>query len=220
MITLINVSKSYPCNRKWKQVLDRQTHCFQRGTVTALLGRNGAGKSSLLRILAGITLPNAGQIHRGGTVSWPVAFSGGLHGDMTGIGNIRFVARLYRRDTSDMVRYCREMSELGDNLKMPVKTFSSGMRARLAFSMSMAVPFDFYLIDEVLSVGDVGFRQKSEHILAQRLKQTGGVIVSHAPATLKKLCDTGLVLENGRLTKHSSVESAIAHHENLLRDDT
>ena len=217
MIQLNNVSKSYRGENGRASILDRQTYRFQRGKVIALLGRNGAGKSTLLRLLAGSTPPSAGEILRHGTVSWPVAFAAGLHGDMTGEGNIRFVARLYRRDSCEMIRYCRDLSELGDQLKAPVKTFSSGMRARLAFSMSMAVPFDFYLIDEVLSVGDVAFRQKSERILAQRLERTGGVIVSHAPAILRRLCDTALVLENGQLIEYASVDAAIAHHEKLLR---
>lgn len=219
MIRLINVTKSYRCGAGRKSVLSAQSYCFSQGGVVGLLGRNGAGKSSLLRLLAGVSVPDSGEIVRSGTVSWPVAFSGGLHGDMTGEGNIRFVARVYGRDTSSMIDYCRAMSELGDYLKMPVRTFSSGMRARLAFAMSMAVPFDFYLIDEVISVGDVGFRQKCEGILAQRLEKTGGIIVSHAPATLRRLCNIGLVLENGRLIEHTTIDSAIAHHERSMRVD-
>lgn len=186
-----------------------------QGECIALLGRNGQGKSSLLKMVSGILHPDDGTITTDGTVSWPVAFAGGLHGDLTGVQNIRFVARVYGRDSDNMIHYCREMSELGASLEMPVHSYSSGMRARLAFSMSMAVPFDYYLIDEITSVGDLEFREKSEKILAARLEETGGIIVTHALPSLRRLCHSGLVLENGVLTHHANIEDAIQHYQRL-----
>lgn len=216
MIRLKRVSKSFRYKGAYKPILSEVSIALIGGESIALLGRNGAGKSTLLRLLSGILAPDAGSIETGARVSWPVAFSGGLHGDMTGAQNARFVARVYRRDTDDMVRFCREMSELGDVLNMPVRSYSSGMRARLAFSMSMAVPFDYYLIDEITSVGDLAFREKSEAILAARLGVTGGVVVSHALGSLRRLCTSGMVLENGKLLHFDNIEEAIKRHQGLM----
>jgi len=216
MIKLERVAKSFHGGGGRKPVLTSVSLSLDAGDSIALLGRNGAGKSSLLKLLAGILRPDSGRVVSRCSVSWPVAYAGGLHGDMTGAQNVRFVARLYGRDTRDMIRFCREMSELGAHLDRPVRNYSSGMRARLAFSMSMAVPFDFYLIDEITSVGDLAFREKSEAILAGRLHQTGGIVVSHALGSLKRLCQSGLVLENGTLTYFPRVEDAIQRHQSLM----
>ena len=161
MIRLEQVSKSFRVKGGSQSILKNVSGCFDTRETIALLGRNGAGKSTVLRLISGILKPDSGSIKTRANISWPVAFAGGLHGDMTGAQNVRFVARIYYRDTEDMVWFCREMSELGDYLNMPVRSYSSGMRARLAFSMSMAVPFDYYLIDEITSVGDLAFREKS-----------------------------------------------------------
>ena len=217
MIQLRKVSKFFVNGSGRTDVLRPTSLALKSGETVALLGRNGAGKSTFLRMLAGITRPSAGVVERSGSVSWPVAFSGGLHGDMSGAANIRFVARIYGRDSASMLIYCREMSGLGDHLSKPVRTYSSGMRARLAFAMSMAVPFDFYLIDEVVSVGDASFRQKSEDVLAQRLARTGGIVVSHAPKTLRRLCQKALILENGRLVEYPSVDAALAAHQSMMQ---
>ncbi|MDG2340120.1 MAG: ABC transporter ATP-binding protein [Paracoccaceae bacterium] len=218
MITLENVTKSYRTALGRKTVLQNASVDLQKGKTVGLIGRNGAGKTSLLRLLAGISRPDCGRVLSEGVVSWPVAYSGGLHGDMTGVQNIRFVARIYGRDTEHAVTYCRDMSELGDDLEIPVRSYSSGMRARLAFALSMAVPFDYYLIDEITSVGDSGFREKSEGILRSRLEITGGVIVSHAPNSLRRLCQSGMVLERGKLTYFPDVEAALRRHEQQMSD--
>lgn len=217
MIRLRAVSKSFGGGAARTHVLRPTTLSLNRGETIALLGRNGAGKSSFLKLLAGISHPSAGTIDRDGNASWPVAFSGGLHGDMSGTANVRFVARIYGRDSVGMLEYCREMSELGSHLEMPVRAYSSGMRARLAFAMSMAVPFDFYLIDEIASVGDASFREKSEDILAQRLARTGGVVVSHAPQTLRRLCQKALILDSGRLIEYPSVDAALVAHQSQMQ---
>jgi len=216
VIALENVTKTFQNGKGRRSVLNGVSVCLGRGETVALLGRNGAGKSTVLRLLAGILRPDIGRIVARGAISWPVGFAGGLHGDMTGAQNIRFVARIYGRDTSDMVRYCRQMSELGDSLSMPVRSYSSGMRARLAFSMSMAVPFDYYLIDEITSVGDLTFREKSEAILSARLRETGGIVVSHSLGSLRRMCASGLVLEGGKLTHFPDVEDAIRQYQRLL----
>lgn len=150
-------------------------------------------------------------------MSWPVGFSGSFHGDLTGGQNVKFVARIYGVDTDEMVAFTREFSQLGNHFNLPVRTYSSGMKSRLAFAMSMAVPFDTYLIDEVTAVGDAAFKAKSEHILNERLKDSGAVIVSHSMPLLERLCQSGVVLNNGRFFYYARVEKAIEHHSYLMQ---
>ncbi|HAV08817.1 MAG TPA: ATP-binding protein [Rhodobacteraceae bacterium] len=217
MITFINVNKSYT-SRGTRQIVARDLSvCFPSGQCLGLLGRNGAGKSSLLRLIAGLLRPDTGEIRRHGTVSWPIGFQGSFHPDLTGAENTRFVARLYGRDSRETLDFVADFAELGAHLRQPVRVYSSGMRARLAFALSMAVPFDTYLIDEVTSVGDAGFREKSEAILQDRLKSAGAIVVSHSLDLLRRICGPGAVLENGRIFYYQRVERAIEHHHYLLK---
>jgi len=150
-------------------------------------------------------------------VSWPIGFQGSFHPDLTGAENTRFVARLYGRDSRETLDFVADFAEPGAHLRQPVRVYSSGMRARLAFALSMAVPFDTYLIDEVTSVGDAGFREKSEAILQDRLKSAGAIVVSHSLDLLRRICGPGAVLENGRIFYYQRVERAIEHHHYLLK---
>jgi len=190
---------------------------FPKGQAMALLGRNGAGKSSLLQMIAGTMKPDAGRIRRRGKVSWPVGFQGSFHPDLTGLENTRFVARVYGADTDEVTRFVAEFTNLGAHFHLPVRSYSAGMRARLAFATSMAIPFDTYLIDEVTSVGDGAFRQKSEALLHARLEYASAVVVSHSMELLERLCTSGAVLENGRLFFYARVARAIEHHGYLMR---
>jgi capsular polysaccharide transport system ATP-binding protein len=190
---------------------------FPTGESVALLGRNGAGKSSMLRMIAGTMDPDEGDIISTGTISWPVGFAGSFHPDLTGGQNVRFVARIYGVDTDEMVTFARDFAQLEDHFDLPVRTYSSGMRARLAFATSMAVPFDTYLIDEVTAVGDAAFRSKSEAILEERLQDNGAIIVSHSMPLLERLCTSGVVLDRGRFFYYMRVQKAIEHHENLMK---
>jgi capsular polysaccharide transport system ATP-binding protein len=190
---------------------------FEPGQSVALLGRNGAGKSSLLRMIAGLMDPDAGVIRHEGTVSWPVGFQGSFHPDLTGAENARFVARIYGLSPRAMERFVGEVAELGPHLRLPVRSYSAGMKARLAFAVSMAVPFDTYLIDEVTSVGDGAFRLRSEALLRDRLRSAGAIVVSHATEMLRRMCDAGVVLEKGRMFYYSRVDKAIEHHDHLMR---
>lgn len=154
MIELVNVHKWYLLNGVRKDVARDISFTFPAGECVALMGGNGAGKSTMLKMLAGTIRPNSGKIIRHGSVSWPVGFAGSFHGDMTGAQNARFVARVYGVDTDDMVDFAREFSRLGGHMNLPVRTYSSGMKSRLAFAISMAIKFDTYLIDEITAVGD------------------------------------------------------------------
>ena len=186
-----------------------------RGAV-ALIGRNGTGKSSLLKLISGQLTPDEGKIRVEGSVSWPLGFAGSFHGDMTGAQNARFVARVYGIASDPFIRTVNEIAELGPRFRQPFRTYSSGMKARLAFAVSMSIDFDTLLIDEVTSVGDAAFRERSEAMLLDRLEQRAAVIVSHNLPLLQRLCQSAVVLENGRAMEFDDVGAAIAHHRATL----
>ena len=215
-VTLSEVSKSFWSNGAVIRVADEINAVFPKGRCTALLGRNGAGKSSLLAMIAGTSRPDKGRVLRDGKVSWPVGFAGSFHGDLTAAENTRFVGRIYGVDTDALVEFVAEFAELGRQFHAPFRTFSAGMRARLAFAVSMGVPFDTYLIDEVTAVGDARFKEKSEAMLQDRLRASGAIVVSHSLQMLARTCDLGAVLSNGKLHWHDDVMEAIDHHKALL----
>jgi capsular polysaccharide transport system ATP-binding protein len=217
MLRFENVSKSFRLPAGHKRIADQITLEIPCGRSMALLGRNGAGKTSLLRLIAGTLRPDQGRIHVAGQVSWPVGFMGSFHPDLTGAQNVRFVARIYGVETAALVGFARDFSELGAQFDQPVRQYSSGMKSRLAFAMSMGIRFDTYLVDEITSVGDLAFRRKSESLLQQRLKHSGAVIVSHSMGLLRRICDCGAVLENGRLHFFDNIEAALNHHEQTLQ---
>jgi capsular polysaccharide transport system ATP-binding protein len=182
-----------------------------------LLGRNGAGKSTLLRLLAGTELPDRGQVSRGGRVSWPLGFVGSFHGSTSGRANVRFVARIYDRDVGETIQFVEEFAELGSYLDMPVKTYSSGMRARLAFAVSMAVEFDTYLVDEIMAVGDARFQARCTKAFRERRSRSDVIVASHNLETLREYCDMGAVIADGRIAVFDRLEDAIASYQNQLR---
>ena len=216
MIEFRNVSKHYLTPTSRKVILEGLDLLLPGGAKVGLLGRNGAGKTTLLGMVAGTVRPETGEIRRHGAVSWPLGFGGTFHGDLTGAQNVRFVARIYGMDTDALVAYVAEFSELGEFMNMPVRTYSSGMRARLAFGMSMGVAFDWYLVDEITAVGDANFRKKSLEVFRNRLGDAGMLMVSHSVGTIRAYCTSGLVLENGRATYYEDIEAAIAAHERNL----
>lgn len=218
MIEFREVTKYYRTQQGRKVVLDRLNLTLPLGAKVGLLGRNGAGKSTLLSMIAGTTHPNSGEIRRHASISWPLGFSGSFHPDLTGAQNIRFVARIYGMDTEALVAYVEDFAELRDFIDMPVRSYSSGMRARLAFGMSMGIAFDWYLVDEITAVGDSAFKRKSLAVFKNRLREAGLLMVSHSISTIRSYCNSGLVIESGKARYFEDVREAIACHEaNMAR---
>jgi len=220
MIRFEHLSKSFRTPDGYKVILRDVTLTIPSGVSLGLLGRNGSGKSTLLEMIGGTIRPDAGRIVTRGTVSWPVGFAGSFHGDMTGLQNTRFIARVYGVDSDELCEFVADFSELGSYFNVPVRTYSSGMRSRLAFGISIGIPFDTYLVDEVTSVGDASFRQKSGEVFNDRMRHAGAIVVTHSAVQLRKLCQAGAVLEDGRLRYFDNVEDAIAlHHANMGASD-
>jgi capsular polysaccharide transport system ATP-binding protein len=218
MIRLENLTKTYVTEGQTRVVADQINASFPAGASVALLGRNGAGKSTLLRIIAGTINPTAGRVVLEGSVSWPVGFAGSFHPDLTGAQNTRFVARVYGVDTGTLVDFVEDFAELGPHFHLPFRTYSSGMRSRLAFGISMGIHFDTYLVDEVTAVGDARFRRKSEIVFRDRMKKSGAIYVAHSMSAVRSLCQYGAVLEAGHLTWYNNIEDAInQHQQNMTR---
>lgn len=174
-----------------------------------ILGLNGQGKSTLIRIISGAERADSGTVTRKGRVSWPIGFTGGFNGSLTGRENLRFTSRIYGADIREVTNFVEAFSELGPYMDMPVKTYSSGMRSKLAFGLSMAIGFDFYLIDEAYSVGDASFRAKAEKLFEARKAHATLIVVSHSVATIRKNCDRAAVLHNGVLSEYETLGDAL-----------
>ncbi|MEO9574397.1 MAG: ABC transporter ATP-binding protein [Tateyamaria sp.] len=216
MIELDRLTKVFWIKGGRKRVVDSLSATFPTGASVALLGRNGAGKSTLLKLIAGTMRPTSGQVLSSGSISYPVGFSGSFHPDMSGLQNARFVARLYGVDTDELVDFVEDFAELGSHFRMPLRTYPSGMRARLSFGVSMGIPFDTYLVDEVTSVGDGAFRDKSVRVFDDRRRTAGAIVVSHSEFMVRRICNMAAVLENGKATIYSDADAALEHHtENL-----
>ncbi|MCV2890855.1 ABC transporter ATP-binding protein [Ruegeria aquimaris] len=217
MIRLENLNKAFHFRGQQKVVADNLNLTFPSGVSVGLLGRNGAGKSTLLRMIAGSIEPDSGRIRTSGTISWPVGLAGGFHQDLTGSQNVRFIARVYGVDTEELLYFVESFAELGIHFHQPVRTYSSGMRARLGFGVSMGIPFDTYLVDEVTSVGDENFRVKAQALFKERMRNAGAIVVTHAPPMMRQMCEAGAVLVDGRLHYFDDVGDAIAYHFEVMR---
>ena len=217
MIQLNDVFKFYKTERHTKIVLDHVSTVFETGWSYGLLGVNGAGKSTTMRLLAGTELPNSGKVRRSARVSWPLGFAGGFHPLVSGRENVHFVARIYGQNVRQVSSFVEDFSELGDYLDAPVKTYSSGMMARLAFGLSMAIEFDCYLIDEITAVGDARFQARCQEAFSRRRANADLIVVSHSMETIKDYCQRAAVLVDGRLFMFGTVDEAIEMYNRLNR---
>jgi capsular polysaccharide transport system ATP-binding protein len=212
MIQITNLVKRYPTRSGENTVLDHINLTIAPGEKIGILGRNGSGKSTLIRLISGAEQPTSGSITRGMSVSWPLAFGGAFQGSLTGLDNLRFICRIYGTTTEDKIPFVQEFSELGKFLREPVKTYSAGMRARLAFAISMVIEFDCFLIDEIVAVGDKRFHEKCHIELFEKRKDRAMIIVSHNPNYIRTHCQRASVLSKGKLTSFEEIDDAFAYY--------
>ena len=212
MLVLENVDKIYDTRLGKRTVLKNINLTIKKGEKLGILGRNGAGKSTLIRLLSGAELPSNGKISRGMTISWPLAFSGAFQGSLTGVDNLKFICRVYDKPIKPALEFVKNFSELGEYLYEPVKKYSSGMSARLAFAISMAVEFDCFLIDEIVAVGDSRFHEKCHIELFEKRKDRAMVIVSHNDDYVRQHCERAAVLIEGQLYQFDEIESALTFY--------
>ena len=224
MIEVSNLTKSYIHKGEKITIFENLSFTIQTGESVAILGRNGAGKSSLLRIIGGIDYPDSGTVKTDRSMSWPVGLKGGFQGSLTGRENIIFLSKMfYGNDTkkiSKTVGFVKEFADIGLYFDKPFKSYSTGMRARLNFGASMAFDFDVYLIDEVSAAGDAGFREKCKVQLAEKLNKSDFLMVNHNLWSLKPVCNRAFVLDKGKLFQYDNVLEAIKFHKETLGSKT
>ena len=214
MMKMDDVWKQYPIHGGHHQVLKGVNLSVSVGDKLGILGRNGAGKSTMIRLISGAERPDRGKVTREMTVSWPLAFGGAFQGTLTGLDNLRFICRVYGVDPKNKVDFVDDFAELGPFLREPVRTYSSGMRARLAFALSMVIEFDCFLIDEVVSVGDSRFTAKCELELFEKRKDRAMIIVSHDVNYLKKHCKQIVLLQDGRIRTGENIDDVLRIYSN------
>jgi capsular polysaccharide transport system ATP-binding protein len=218
MIALQRVGKAYPTATGRKVVLADATATFEAGCNVGILGANGVGKSTLIRLLAGSELPDRGTIRRDVRVSFPLGFGGTFHGALSGRENVAFIARVYGAALQPMLRFVEGFAELDEYFDMPVDTYSAGMRARLAFGACLAVDFDVYLIDEVTEVGDERFRRRCAAAFRERLRRSDIILTTHNAQTIRQYCDRAAILADGRLRLFDDVTNAFEQYRRMLTE--
>ena len=215
MIRCINIVKDYHVQRGVRRVLNQVNLEVQRGQKIGILGRNEAGKSTLIKIIGGVELATSGRVEATMSVSWPLAFSGAFQGSLSGLDNLRFICRIYGLPYGPTRKFVDDFAELGSQIEEPVKTYSSGMRARLAFALSIAIEFECYLIDEVIMVGDARFYQRCQEELFGKRSNRALVIVSHDMNFIRESCDSAAIIHNGVLSVQNSVDEALDYYRAL-----
>ncbi|RXB87985.1 ABC transporter ATP-binding protein [Escherichia coli] len=216
MIKIENLTKSYRTPTGRHYVFKDLNLEIPSGKSVAFIGRNGAGKSTLLRMIGGIDRPDSGKIITNKTISWSVGLAGGFQGSLTGRENVKFVARLYAKqeELKEKIEFVEEFAELGKYFDMPIKTYSSGMRSRLGFGLSMAFKFDYYIVDEVTAVGDARFKEKCAQLFKERHKESSFLMVSHSLNSLKEFCDVAIVFkDDNAVSFHEDVQEGIEEYK-------
>jgi capsular polysaccharide transport system ATP-binding protein len=218
VLSLEHVSKVYETRSGPYTVFEDISFTLARGRNLGILGRNGAGKSTMIRLISGAERPTTGRIRRGMRVSWPLAFSGAFAGNLTGLDNLKFVCRVYGIDYKPLIPFVEDFTELGTFLREPVMHYSHGMLTRLAFALSMAIEFDCFLIDEAMIVGDVRFHERCHYELFQKRKDRAFILVSHDANSIKAYCESAVVLHQGRLYAFPSVDTAQTFYMQTLAE--
>jgi capsular polysaccharide transport system ATP-binding protein len=216
MLSVENVSKVYATRHGPHEVFHDITFTLERGRNLGILGRNGAGKSTMIRLISGAERPTTGRIRRGMRVSWPLAFAGAFAGNLTCLDNLKFICRVYGLNYKPLVPFVEDFTELGIFFREPVMHYSHGMMTRLAFALSMAVEFDCFLIDEAMIVGDARFHERCQYELFQKRKDRAFILVSHDANTVKRYCENAVVLLDGKLHSFANVDEAYAFYLDTL----
>ncbi|PKO87762.1 MAG: ABC transporter ATP-binding protein [Betaproteobacteria bacterium HGW-Betaproteobacteria-12] len=219
MIIVDDVHKRYLTDHgpgRW--VLQGVSLTIPQNVSVGLVGRNGAGKSTLLRLIGGIDTPNRGRIERRCRVSWPMGLVGGLHTDLSGRQNAKFVCRMlgHEDDLADRIAFIEDFAEIGEAFDEPVTTYSSGMRSRLKFGISLAFDFDVYISDEVTSAGDAAFQKKAAKAFQDLADKSGLIMVSHSEGTLRQFCQAGVWLHEGRAYWFDNLEDALKNYKESI----
>ncbi len=220
MISLDRVSKNYRTRGGWRPILKDVSLSVERGQAFGICGVNGAGKSTLLRLLAGVELPSTGTITRTMSISWPIGYSSTFQASLSGADNVRFIARIYGRSIDDTLAFVDDFAELGVYLREPLRNYSAGMVARLAFATSLAVDFDCYLVDEVITAGDARFRQRCQDAMMARRETGTLILVSHEAETLRLYCAEGAFIHDGQVHCYPTIDEAIVHMGQVLSSGT
>ena len=216
MIEVRNLRKVYQTRFGENLVLDGVSFDLAMGERLGILGRNGAGKSTMIRLISGAELPTSGTVRRSMSVSWPIAFGGAFQPNLTGVDNVRFISRIYDQDIEKNLRFVEDFAELGPYLKEEVRTYSSGMRARLAFAISMIIEFDCFLIDEVGAVGDARFHERCNRELFRKRADRAMIIISHDASYIRDHCNRFAVLHDAKLVLFDDFDAAYAHFREQL----
>ncbi len=219
MIIVEDVYKRYQTEHgpgPW--VLNGVTLTIPPKVNVGLIGRNGAGKSTLLRLIGGIDQPNRGRIERRCCVSWPMGRGAGLPRQLTGRQNAKFVCRIHghEADIPDRLAFIEDFAQLGAAFDEPINTYSSGMRARFQFALSLAFDFDVYIADESISAGDVAFRKKARAAFRRMARRASLIMVSHSEAILRQFCSAGVWLSDGKAHWFDDIDEALMAYEESL----
>jgi capsular polysaccharide transport system ATP-binding protein len=220
MIELRGLTKSYPTPHGRKYVFKDLNFTLPAGSGVGLIGRNGAGKSTLLKLLAGLDSPDRGEVVTNESISWPVGLGSGFQGSLSARDNVRFVCRVFGAtgaEKREKIEYVEKFAEIGDYFDLPMRTYSPGMKSRVGFGMSMAFDFDYYLIDEVMAVGDPIFRKKAAAVFREKLAGAGVILVSHNHKDIKDFCSTVVFLHNGHAAVYDDVDEGLAAFQELLK---
>ncbi len=216
MIELRQLTKSYPSRQGRRYVFRDLSFNFPPDANIGLIGRNGAGKSTLLRLLGGIDTPDRGEVITDARISFPVGLGGGFQGALSARENVQFVCRIHGMHGAELrerVRYVQDFAEIGDYFDLPVNSFSAGMRSRVAFGLSMAFDFDYFLIDEVMAVGDAGFRTKSAAVLREKLQRSKVILTSHNMIDIRQFCNVVVHIQDGRAVVYEDIEEGIKAYQ-------
>lgn len=212
MIRFNNVYKAYGSGPNKKVILDGFSGVIEKGKNIGIVGHNGAGKSTLMRMISGSEMPNSGTIERDGMISWPLGFTGGFHNSLSARQNIDFISQIYGMDNQEVFDFVASFADIGRSIDEPIRNLSSGMKARVAFGVSMAIDFDYYLIDEVIAVGDTAFKKRCKYVLEERNKASTLILISHSGAILREFSEIGAVLDKGKLQFFDDINDAIRVH--------